>query len=40
MSAGTLYAGDLGITTGTTSMTFTPSTGNFDSGSIRIYGYR
>jgi hypothetical protein len=34
------YGGDSGLTTSSTSITFTISDGNFDAGSIRIYGVK
>lgn len=40
MALGATYAGDLNINTATTTLTFTPSAGNFDNGTIRIYGCR
>jgi hypothetical protein len=40
MALGATYAGDLGITAASTSLTFTLSAGSFDNGTIRIYGHK
>jgi hypothetical protein len=40
MALGATYAGDLGMSTASTSLTFTLSAGSFDNGTIRIYGYK
>jgi hypothetical protein len=40
LQAGSAYLGPSGITTSSTSIPFTLSTGTFDAGSIRIYGVK